>query len=311
MQGDEVEHVTSTSSPPLRICCYGSSSKKTPDRYLSQSHSLGYTLAKRGHMCVNGAGVNGCMGSLNEGVVEGNGDVVGVIHKMFLVDGGDWMDGTSEVFRRKGGTNGGGGYSGNAEILVADGEDLYERKRMLARGADAIVVLPGGTGTFDELWEMASSLSLGFVNIPIVCVNIDGYYDPFADMLQRAHTDGLLYAKPHDLIHFETTSVLAVQWIEAEIEKRQKIDDNNSSSVGGGEQKLILRKTPSSTVRKFFSIFFSNTLSRLFSSSGGKDQYIPNAAAGKEQITMTSTLPLLVAFSAGVFLGVNSGRRPH
>jgi len=251
--------------------------------------------------------VSGCMGSLNAGVEEGNGDVVGVIHKMFLVDGGDWMDGTSTVFRREGGTN--GGYSGNAEILVADGEDLYERKRMLARGADAIVVLPGGTGTFDELWEMACSLSLGFVNIPIVCVNIDGYYDPFAEMLQRAHTDEMLYAKPHDLIHFETTSVLAVQWVEAEIEKRRKID-NNSSSVGGGQQKLILRKKPSSTLRNVFSIFFSNTLSCLFSSSGGKDQYIPNAA-GKEQITIANTLPLLVAFSAGVVLGVNSGRRPY
>lgn len=301
MREDVKEHDASTSSHSLRVCCYGSSAKSTPDRYLSQSHSLGYTLAKRGHICVNGAGSNGCMGSLNEGVEEGDGDAVGVIHKMFLVDGGDWMDGSAEVFRRKGGKK--GGYSGNAEILVADGEDLQQRKKMLANGADAIIVLPGGTGTFDELWEMAASRSLGFVDIPIVCVNIDGYYDPFADMLQRAYNDKLLYAKPNDLIHFETTSALAVQWIEAEIAKKREIGDKSSSAV---QRQLVSRKIPSSMLHKFFSIVSSNILSRLFSDGGNKNGH---NAAGKEQIVMAKTLSLVVAFSAGVVLGVNSGRR--
>jgi len=254
------------------------------------------------------------MGSLNAGVEEGDGDVVGVIHKMFLVDGGDWLDGSSEIFRRSGVMN--RRYSGKAKIMVVDGEDLQKRKKMLVEGADAIVVLPGGTGTFDELWEMASSRSLGFVDIPIVCVNIDGYYDPFAAMLQRAYKDELLYAKPHELIHFETTSVGAVQWIEAEISKKQQeIDDDDSSSVMGGQpRKLISRKQrPSSILRNVYSIFSSNIVSHLFSGgdgSGGKDKY-SLAVAGTKQILMENTLPLLVVFSAGVVIGVISRKRPY
>ena len=72
-------------------------------------------------------------------------------------------------------------------------------------GADALVVLPGGPGTWDELWEMACARHIGFHSMPIVCVNVDGYYDNFRDMLRRAHEDGLLYKHPNDILHFEET----------------------------------------------------------------------------------------------------------
>ena len=80
---------------------------------------------------------------------------------------------------------------------------------------------------------MASSRTLGLVNLPIVCLNVDDYYNPFLDMLKRAYNDDLLYSKPDDIIHFEPTSALALQWIEVELSKRsnntcniEKISDN-------------------------------------------------------------------------------------
>jgi predicted Rossmann-fold nucleotide-binding protein len=136
----------------LRITCYGSSSAKTPEKYLKEARSLGYILAKRGHVCVNGAGSFGCMAAMNDGAVAGNGHIVGVIHSMFLVDGGDLVDrdgGAHQVFDKTNNPNHRDGPI--REILVAGGDDLQERKKLLVDKADALVVLPGGPGTWDEV----------------------------------------------------------------------------------------------------------------------------------------------------------------
>jgi hypothetical protein len=85
-------------SKQLRVTCYGSSSSKTPEDYIQAAWSVGYILAQRGHICVNGAGATGCMGAMNKGAVAGNGHIVGVIHEMFVVDGADWFEGGESPF---------------------------------------------------------------------------------------------------------------------------------------------------------------------------------------------------------------------
>lgn len=75
-------------SVPLNVTCYGSSSSKTPDLYLEEARLMGYILARRGHVCINGAGSYGCMAAMNDGVHAGEGHVRGVIHEMFLADNG-------------------------------------------------------------------------------------------------------------------------------------------------------------------------------------------------------------------------------
>lgn len=141
--GDEV------APQPLRVCCYGSSSSLTPEKYMNEARSLGYILAKRGHTCVNGAGSFGCMAAMNDGASIGNGHIVGVIHEMFVVDGSDWCvrdGGAHKVFSSPKERDG-----PIREMLVAGGDDLQERKKLLVQGADALVVLPGGPGTWDEV----------------------------------------------------------------------------------------------------------------------------------------------------------------
>ena len=137
-------------SRPLRVCCYGSSSSRTPPRYTDAAYRLGRALALRGHTCVNGAGSSGCMDAMNVGANAAGGRLVGVIHEMFVREGGDWFEGTSSVFRPsgEGGTTMGGGVH---EIVIARRNDLQERKRLLVVGADALAVLPGGPGTWDEV----------------------------------------------------------------------------------------------------------------------------------------------------------------
>jgi predicted Rossmann-fold nucleotide-binding protein len=94
------------------------------------------------------------MAAMNDGALAGNGHVVGVIHSMFLVDGGYGVDGDAgaegahQMFAKTNPDNRDGPIR---EILVAGGDDLQERKKMLVDKADALVVLPGGPGTWDEV----------------------------------------------------------------------------------------------------------------------------------------------------------------
>ena len=100
---------------------------------------------------MNGAGSFGCMAAMNDGAVVGDGHIVGVIHSMFLVDGGDWVDrdgGAHQVFDKANPDHRDGPIR---EILVAGGDDLQERKKLLVDKAEALVVLPGGPGTWDEV----------------------------------------------------------------------------------------------------------------------------------------------------------------
>ena len=147
-------------SRPLRVCCYGSSSSRTPARYTDAAYRLGRALALRGHTCVNGAGSFGCMDAMNVGANDAGGRIVGIIHEKFVQEGGDWFEGTSSVFRPR--EDGGGG---THEIVIARGNDLQERKRLLVEGADALAVLPGGPGTWDEVRFISRRISSPFCAI--------------------------------------------------------------------------------------------------------------------------------------------------
>lgn len=65
-----------------------------------------------------------------------------------------------------------------------------------------------------QLWEMACARNLGMTSLPIVCVNVDGYYEAFRQMLQRSSTDKLNKLEPDDILHFEPTAERAIRWIE-------------------------------------------------------------------------------------------------
>lgn len=169
----ESEFCAVPATKSLRVTCYGSSSSKTPEKYLKEARALGYILARRGHVCVNGAGSYGCMAAMNDGVWVGEGHVIGVIHEMFLVDSGYWgvdgkviRDGGAHKVFENAKTKSKRHTDTNLplttttskdtdrpirEILVAGGKDLQERKKLLVQKCDALVVLPGGPGTWDEV----------------------------------------------------------------------------------------------------------------------------------------------------------------
>lgn len=292
LNSDFVNDVRAKKSPPLRVCCFGSSAQLTPERYLREARHAGYVLARRGHVCVNGAGSFGCMAAMNDGACRGGGHIVGVIHEMWLVDNatssgdGTKRDGTfhqalqqqqqqqqnskagikqshggphsalkgstspggmgnelHEALSRCGSRDeldgGGGAGAGGGpirELLVAGGNDLQERKRLLVENADGLLVLPGGPGTFDELWEMACARNIGLTSLPIVCVNVDGFYDSFHQILVRAYSDQLTKLRPDEIIHFEDNAIDAIRWIE-EIQSKREL------KVELGRRATPIRKT--------------------------------------------------------------------
>lgn len=151
------------------------------------------------------------MGALNNGCLDYDGHVVGVIHEMFIVDGSDWVGGSHSVFE-----------SVNRELLIARGDDLQQRKKMLVKDADALIVLPGGPGTWDELMEMACAKNLGLMDLPIVCINIDGYYDHLGHLFHRGYNDGLIKIMPHETFRFESTAASAVKFIESDVLSKKR-----------------------------------------------------------------------------------------
>jgi len=121
------------------------------------------------------------MGALNRGCLAAHGRVIGVIHER-MVDGAIVEMSEAEGF----------------ELQVATGETLQERKQLLSDPAQGFIALPGGPGTWDELWEVACMEALGLLAVsrPVVLVNTENYYEGFAIQLERAHKDGILHNHP-------------------------------------------------------------------------------------------------------------------
>jgi len=146
------------------ICVYCASSTQIMSQYFEATARLGEIVAKAGFSVVFGGGSSGLMGKLADSVLDAKGRIVGVIPK-FMCDE-NWQ------------------HNGLSELIVV--ETMHERKALMAQMADAIVALPGGCGTFEELMEAITWKQLGILSVPIVIFNIAGYYDSMIEMLHRA-----------------------------------------------------------------------------------------------------------------------------
>lgn len=186
----------------LRVCVFGSSKDGHRPKYLEHARELGLLLGKEGHICVNGAGKTGCMGALNSACIESGGHVEGVIHRMWVVD-------TDEL------------HKGLDNVIVTDGPCLGERKSKLMENCDCIISLPGGVGTFDELYQAIAERQLGLSTWPIALVNTDGYYDGVWKNLENMTETGLLYKAPSELVYMAKTPADALEYCKNNLGPKQ------------------------------------------------------------------------------------------
>ena len=152
------------------VCVFCASSANIDGRYLEAARELGKLLAQGGWRCVNGGGAVGLMGAVTDGTLDAGGQVTGVIPK-FMVDNG-WC------------------YDRLEDVIVA--ADMHQRKHMMSEMADAVIAMPGGVGTFEELLETLTWRQLGIVKTPVIILNTLGYYDPLLAMLRHAIDEGFM-----------------------------------------------------------------------------------------------------------------------
>ncbi len=146
------------------ICVYCASSSRVDSLYFEAATRLGSLIAQKGMTLVTGGGCQGLMCAVEDGALENGGKAIGVIPR-FMVDCG-WQ------------------HTGLSELRIT--ADMHERKKMMADLADAVIALPGGCGTMEELMEIITWKQLGLYLNPIIILNTGGYYTPLIEQLERA-----------------------------------------------------------------------------------------------------------------------------
>lgn len=158
-------------------------------RHAAAARELGGELARRGITLVWGAGRVGLMGEVADAALAAGGRVRGVIPGFLR---------TEELLHPQ---------LPPADLVVTS--TLFERKRLLIEAADAFVVLPGGLGTLDELFEVITLQQLGQLQEPAPCglLNVAGYFEGQLAQLERAVAEGFCDRRHVDALRVETSVV--------------------------------------------------------------------------------------------------------
>lgn len=156
--------------PAFSVCVYCGSRPGTLPAYTAAAQAVGQWIGQHGGQLVYGGGHKGLMGVVADATLAAGGRVVGIIPTA-LVD--------KEL-----------AHSHCTELHIVD--TMHERKRMMAERADAFVALPGGVGTFEELFEVWAWRQLGYHDKPIGLLNTDGYYDPMLAFLRHTVAQGFV-----------------------------------------------------------------------------------------------------------------------
>lgn len=154
----------------MRICIYCASSSKIDDVYFEATERLAKILVNSNIQIVYGGGGHGLMGKLADTVLAEGGKIKGIMPQ--FMNEVEW-----------------------AHKKVTDFEfthTMHERKAKFLENIDALIALPGGTGTLEELLEAITLKRLGQFTKPIIILNTNGYYDPLKMMLDRCVSENFL-----------------------------------------------------------------------------------------------------------------------
>lgn len=146
------------------VCVYCASSTQIDPVYFKAADRLGELLGRQELRVVNGAGSIGLMRAVSDATLKAGGTVIGVIPHFMVKE--NWH------------------HPHLTEMIEV--ETMHQRKQTMADLSDAVIALPGGCGTLEELLEIITWKQLGLYQHPIVILNTNHYFDPLITMLQRA-----------------------------------------------------------------------------------------------------------------------------
>ena len=182
-QGSEIHAVT----------VYCSSSSKLAAAHNQAAAALGRAIGESGWKLVYGGNNVGMMGIVADAVRDAGGKVVGVTPQLFVDKGiaDELCD----------------------ELIVTSG--MRDRKAAMEERGDAFIALPGGLGTFEEIFEIICGKVLGYHNKPIVLLNVEGYYDPLLAMIEHGVQQNFIKASARELYFVASTVTEAVEHIRS------------------------------------------------------------------------------------------------
>jgi uncharacterized protein (TIGR00730 family) len=164
------------------ICVFCGSSDTVHADYKSAAFTMGRVLAERGFRLIYGGGKTGLMGAVADGALSANGEVVGVIIPTM-----------------------------NNQALAHDGLtrmdvplDMHARKARMHELADGYIAMPGGFGTFDELFETVTWAQTGAHEKPVGLLNVNNYYAPLLTALDHAMNEGFIFKEHRDTLFCES-----------------------------------------------------------------------------------------------------------
>jgi uncharacterized protein (TIGR00730 family) len=174
--------MTTTPNPaPWSLCVYCGSRSGVSPAHAEAARRTGQLLGERGLGLVYGGGRAGLMGTVADAALQAGAYAVGVIPESLM---------SREL-----------GHRGLHELHVV--QTMHQRKQMMAERADAFVALPGGIGTFEELFEVWTWRQLGYHDKPVGLLNTDGYYDSLLAFLDQAGAQGFIQPAQRELLIVE------------------------------------------------------------------------------------------------------------
>jgi uncharacterized protein (TIGR00730 family) len=173
------------SALPFSVCVYCGSRDGGDAAYAQAAEDTGAMLARNGWRLVYGAGDVGLMGRVARAAQGAGGETFGVIPEHLM----KWEVGKTDL----------------TTFIVT--ETMHERKKVMLMNASAVVVLPGGAGSLDELFEVLTWRQLGLHDKPVFVLNINGYWDPLLALIDHTVAEGFADASLKG--YFETVADVA------------------------------------------------------------------------------------------------------
>jgi uncharacterized protein (TIGR00730 family) len=165
----------------MRICVYLGSSPGNNPLYRDAAEQFGTLLARRGIGLVYGGGMVGLMGVIADAVCAAGGEVIGIIPEALRAREHD--------------------HPGISELHVV--QTMHERKAMMANLADGFVTLPGGIGTFEEMFEAWCWSQLGYHNKPVGLLDVNGFYSGLRQFIDNVVEEGFLQPRHRSMLIVE------------------------------------------------------------------------------------------------------------
>lgn len=190
-------------SDQFSVCVYCGARPGLAPLFTEAAKTVGRLIAERGWRLVYGGGHVGLMGTVADAALAHGGTVFGVIPRRLEA---------MELPHR-----------GLSELLVVD--TMHQRKQVMAERADAFLALPGGVGTFEELFEVWTWRQLGYHDQPIGLLNVDGYYDGLLSFLQNTVERGFVSEGTRQLLTVGTDPADVLDRLHSESRSATRRDD--------------------------------------------------------------------------------------